>query len=269
MTQRFDSWLKSQEIAPIKPKVSNEKINTVDLNSQRGNRFSRQIYRREFDKEVKGLPPYGKEESVKKSTQTDSYQWDNPFGLEDTPEKVEGSVKDPHRIRHVYYNIMPPPPFHTNRVSRQLYRRDFDEEVSGVPPKAPLGSVTVTTNNELHQSPESLYHANLHDQDLYDVALQNRVDGLTRATGMASPIRPYWNVRQSRDLYRRDFDEQVTGVPPKAPLGSVKITTNAEHFQNPEDVYQAQMKQYNLEDKVMEKIAENAKKEPLDIKLGI
>ena len=49
----------------------------------------------------------------------------------------------------------------------------------------------------------------------------------------------------------------------------MKITTNADHFQNPEDVYQAQMRQYDMQDKILEKMAENTKKEPLDIKLGI
>ena len=62
---------------------------------------------------------------------------------------------------------------------------------------------------------------------------------------------------------------KVTGLPPKAPLGSVKVTTNADHFQNPEDVYQAKMRQYDLQDQILEKMAENTKKEPLDIKLGI
>jgi len=79
---------------------------------------------------VKGLPPYGEEELVKTSTQKDSYQWDNPFGLtEEQLQKPTPPLKDPHRARHVYYNIMPPPPFHNARISRHLYRRDFDEEV--------------------------------------------------------------------------------------------------------------------------------------------
>ena len=84
-------------------------------------------------------------------------------------------------------------------------------QVTGVPPKAPLGSVTVTTNNELHQNPEDLYEADLNQQDLYDAALEHRAEDLVKQSFLsgARPSRPYWNTRQSRDLYRRDFDEEV------------------------------------------------------------
>ena len=79
------------------------------------------------------MPPYGEEEFVQTSTQKDSYQWNNPFGLtEEQLQKKTPALNDPHRARHVYYNIMPPPPFHNARISRHLYRRDFDEEVGWV-----------------------------------------------------------------------------------------------------------------------------------------